>query len=146
MENKAYLLAKEEFAALGIDTEAAIETLKNIPVSIHCWQGDDVVGFDGSDSASGGIQATGNYMGRARTPGELMDDIRLSFSLMPGKKRLNLHACYAILGADKGKVDRDAYLPEHFAPWVAFAKEIGADVYTEDAASAGQAAKALAKA
>ena len=88
MENKAYLLAKEEFAALGIDTEAAIETLKNIPISIHCWQGDDVVGFDGAGSASGGIQTTGNYMGRARTPGELMDDIRLSFSLMPGKKRL----------------------------------------------------------
>ena len=127
MENKAYLLAKEEFAALGIDTEAAIETLKNIPVSIHCWQGDDVVGFDGAGSASGGIQATGNYMGRARTPGELMDDIRLSFSLMPGKKRLNLHACYAILGDDLGKVDRDAYKPEHFTPWVGFAKEIGLD-------------------
>ena len=127
MENKAYLLAKEEFAAIGIDTEAAIETLKNIPVSIHCWQGDDVVGFDGAGSASGGIQTTGNYMGRARTPGELMDDIRLSFSLMPGKKRLNLHACYAILGDDLGKVDRDAYRPEHFTPWVGFAKEIGLD-------------------
>ena len=127
MENKAYLLAKEEFAALGIDTDAAIETLKNIPVSIHCWQGDDVVGFDGAGSASGGIQTTGNYMGRARTPGELMDDIRLSFSLMPGKKRLNLHACYAILGDDLGKVDRDAYRPEHFTPWVGFAKEIGLD-------------------
>ncbi len=127
MENKAYLLAKEEFAALGIDTEAAIETLKNIPVSIHCWQGDDVVGFDGAGSASGGIQTTGNYMGRARTPGELMDDIRLSFSLMPGKKRLNLHACYAILGDELGKVDRDAYRPEHFTPWVGFAKEIGLD-------------------
>ncbi len=127
MENKAYLLAKEEFASLGIDTEAVIETLKNIPVSIHCWQGDDVVGFDGAGSASGGIQTTGNYMGRARTPGELMDDIRLSFSLMPGKKRLNLHACYAILGDELGKVDRDAYRPEHFTPWVGFAKEIGLD-------------------
>ena len=127
MENKAYLLAKEEFASLGIDTEAAIETLKNIPISIHCWQGDDVVGFDGAGSASGGIQTTGNYMGRARTPIELMDDIRLSFSLMPGKKRLNLHASYAILGNDLGKVDRDAYLPKHFAPWVDFAKELGLD-------------------
>ena len=127
MENKAYLLAKEEFAALGIDTEAAIETLKNIPVSIHCWQGDDVVGFDGAGSASGGIQTTGNYMGRARTPGELMDDIRLSFSLMPGKKRLNLHASYAILGDELGKVDRDAYRPEHFTPWVGIAKELGLD-------------------
>lgn len=127
MENKAYTLAKEEFAKLGIDTEKAIEILKNIPISIHCWQGDDVVGFDGADSASGGIQTTGNYMGRARTPKELMDDIRLSFSLMPGKKRLNLHASYAILGDDAGKIDRDAYRPEHFAPWVAFAKEIGLD-------------------
>ena len=127
MENNAYLLAKEEFVAIGIDTEAAIETLKNIPISIHCWQGDDVVGFDGAGSASGGIQTTGNYMGRARTPGELMDDIRLSFSLMPGKKRLNLHASYAILGNDAGKVDRDAYRPEHFAPWVTFAKGMGLD-------------------
>ena len=127
MENKAYLLAKEEFASLGIDTEAAIEALKNIPVSVHCWQGDDVVGFDGAGSASGGIQTTGNYMGRARTPGELMDDIRLAFSLMPGKKRINIHACYAILGDELGKVDRDAYRPEHFAPWVGFAKELGLD-------------------
>lgn len=122
-----YKQAKEMFARLGADTEAALHALQSIPVSVHCWQGDDVVGFDGGGQASGGIQATGNYPGRARTPEELMADIRFAFSRMPGKKRLNLHASYAILGKDAGKVDRDAYRPEHFAPWVAFAKEIGLD-------------------
>ena len=122
-----YKQAKEMFARLGADTEAALHALQSIPVSVHCWQGDDVVGFDGGGQASGGIQTTGNYPGRARTPEELMVDIRFAFSHMPGKKRLNLHASYAILGKDAGKVDRDAYRPEHFAPWVAFAKEIGLD-------------------
>ena len=122
-----YKQAKEMFARLGADTEAALHALQSIPVSVHCWQGDDVVGFDGGGQASGGIQTTGNYPGRARTPEELMADIRFAFSRMPGKKRLNLHASYAILGKDAGKVDRDAYRPEHFAPWVAFAKEIGLD-------------------
>lgn len=122
-----YEQAKEMFARLGADTEAALHALQSIPVSVHCWQGDDVVGFDGGGQASGGIQTTGNYPGRARTPEELMADIRFAFSRMPGKKRLNLHASYAILGKDAGKVDRDAYRPEHFAPWVAFAKEIGLD-------------------
>ncbi len=122
-----YQQAKEMFAAYGVDTDAAIEKLATIPVSVHCWQGDDVVGFDGAGAASGGIQTTGNYPGRARTPEELMEDIRLAFSLMAGKLRLNLHASYAILGKDAGKVDRDAYRPEHFAPWVKFAKEIGLD-------------------
>lgn len=123
--NKAYELAKEEFAAYGVDTEKAIATLKEIPVSVHCWQGDDVIGFDGGGAASGGIQTTGNYPGRARTPEELEADIKKAFSLMPGKKRLNLHASYAILKGEK--VDRDAYRPEHFAPWVKFAKENGYD-------------------
>ncbi len=122
-----YEQAKEMFARYGADTEQAIRTLAQIPVSVHCWQGDDVVGFDGGGAASGGIQTTGNYPGRARTPEELMADTRFAFSLMPGKKRLNLHASYAILGDDAGKVDRDAYLPAHFAPWVKFAKEIGLD-------------------
>ena len=121
----AYEAAKAELAVLGVDAEAAIETLKNIPISIHCWQGDDVVGFDGGGSASGGIQTTGNYPGRARTPEELMADIKKAFSLMPGAKRLNLHACYAILGDEQGKIDRDAYRPDHFTKWVEFAKEIG---------------------
>lgn len=122
-----YDQTKEMFACYGVDADKAIKTLAEIPVSVHCWQGDDVVGFDKGGAASGGIQTTGNYPGRARTPEELMEDIRLAFSLIPGKKRLNLHASYAILGADEGKVDRDAYRPEHFAPWVKFAKEIGLD-------------------
>lgn len=120
-----YEHAKKEYAEIGVDTEKAIETLKNIPVSVHCWQGDDVVGFDGGGKASGGIQTTGNYMGRARNFEELKSDIAKAFSYMPGTKKLNLHASYAVLGADLGKIDRDAYLPEHFAPWVKFAKEIG---------------------
>ena len=123
--NKMYDLVKEKYAALGLDTEKAMETLLSIPVSVHCWQGDDVVGFDGGGAASGGIQTTGNYPGRARTPEELMADIKTAFALMPGKKRLNLHASYAILGEDKGKVDRDAYEYKHFEPWVKWAKETG---------------------
>ena len=120
-----YEQAKKLFAERGADTDAAIKRLAEIPVSVHCWQGDDVLGFDGGGIASGGIQTTGNYPGRARTPEELMQDIRFAFSLMAGKKRLNLHASYAILGEEQGKTDRDAYRPEHFAPWVRFAKEIG---------------------
>ncbi|MGN1235170.1 MAG: L-rhamnose isomerase [Christensenellaceae bacterium] len=118
-----YDLAKKEYAKYGIDTEAAMGTLKEIPVSVHCWQGDDVVGFDGGGAASGGIQTTGNYPGRARNFEELKADIKEAFALMPGKKRLNLHASYGV-GAT---VDRDRYAPEHFAPWVEFAKEIGLD-------------------
>ncbi len=120
---KFYDLAKQEYAKYGVDTEAAIDSLARIPVSVHCWQGDDVVGLDGGGAASGGIQTTGNYPGRARNFEELKADIKKAFSLMPGKKRLNLHASYAV-GAD---VDRDKYEPKHFAPWVEFAKEIGLD-------------------
>lgn len=120
----AYEMAKAEYAAYGIDAEAALDTLRGIPVSVHCWQGDDVVGLDGGGAASGGIQTTGNYPGRARNFEELKADIAKAFSLMPGTKRLNLHASYAILG--KGEADRDAYRPAHFAPWVQFAKETGA--------------------
>lgn len=119
----AYELAKKEYEQIGIDTEVALECLRDIPVSIHCWQGDDVVGLDGGGALSGGIQTTGNYPGRARNFEELTADIKKAFSLMPGKKRLNLHASYAILNGEK--VDRDAYRPEHFAPWVKFAKEEG---------------------
>lgn len=122
---KIYESAKERYVGLGIDVEKAIETLERIPISIHCWQGDDVIGFDGEGSLSGGIQTTGNYPGRARNFEELKDDIRKAFALMPGKKRLNIHACYAILNGEKA--DRDAYGPKHFAPWVEFAKEIGLD-------------------
>ena len=119
--------AKISYASMGIDIEKALDTLAKIPVSLHCWQGDDVLGFDGSDTLDGGIQTTGNYPGRARTPDELMADIEKAMSLMPGKKRLNLHASYAFLGDDKGKIDRDAYEPRHFAKWVEFAKRIGLD-------------------
>ena len=122
-----YESAKALYAAAGVDAEKAIATLKEIPISVHCWQGDDVIGFDGADSLSGGIQTTGNYPGRARTPEELLADIRKAFSLMPGKKRLNVHACYAFLGEDKGKVDRDGYTYKHFERWVTFAKELGLD-------------------
>ena len=118
-----YSDAKKEYAAYGIDTEAAIASLRDIPVSIHCWQGDDVVGLDGGGALSGGIQTTGNYPGRARNFEELKADIKKAFSLMPGKKRLNLHASYAV-GAT---VDRDKYEPKHFAEWVKFAKELGLD-------------------
>lgn len=118
-----YEYAKNDFSAFGVDVEGALEKLKTIPVSVHCWQGDDVVGFDGGGAASGGIQTTGNYPGRARSFDELKADLKQAFSLMPGKKRLNLHASYAILVDEK--VDRDSYRPKHFAPWVKFAKEIG---------------------
>ncbi|MDY6017892.1 MAG: L-rhamnose isomerase [Oscillospiraceae bacterium] len=115
--------AKEIYSAYGIDAEKAIEALGNVTVSVHCWQGDDVGGFDSPEALSGGIQTTGNYPGKARTPDELMADIDKAFSLIPGKKKLNLHASYAIF--DGEKADRDALRPEHFKKWVDFAKERG---------------------
>lgn len=121
----SYQEAKEVYAKIGVDTEQAIEKLGGTAISVHCWQGDDVVGLDGGVAASGGIQTTGNYPGRARNFEELKEDLTKAFSLMPGKKRLNLHASYAILNGEK--VDRNAYRPEHFAPWVEFAKQIGLD-------------------
>lgn len=117
----SYQSAKEKYAKIGVDTEKALDTLKDISVSIHCWQGDDVGGFDSTDALSGGIQATGNYPGKATTPEELMADIDKAFSLIPGKKKLNLHACYAIF--DGEHVDRDKIQPKHFEKWVKFAKE-----------------------
>ncbi len=120
-----YDYAKKIYSAYGVDTEKALAALAEIPVSVHCWQGDDVKGFDGDGDLSGGIQTTGNYPGSARNFEELKADLKKAFSLMPGKKRLNVHACYAILNGEKA--DRDAYLPKHFAPWVAFAKEEGLD-------------------
>lgn len=117
----SYQSAKGKYAKIGVDTEKALDTLKDISVSIHCWQGDDVGGFDSTDTLSGGIQATGNYPGKATTPEELMADIDKAFSLIPGKKKLNLHACYAIF--DGEHVDRDKIQPKHFEKWVKFAKE-----------------------
>jgi len=122
--NQAYSLAKETYAKIGIDTDSVIEQLRALPVSLHCWQGDDVKGFDFKGDLSGGIQTTGNYPGRARTPDELMADIDKVLSLDGGAHKLNLHACYAIF-EDGEWADRDALEPKHFAKWVAFAKERG---------------------
>ena len=117
-----YLEAKNMYAEYGIDTEKALEILKNVNISVHCWQGDDVIGFDSRESLSGGIQTTGNYPGKANTPEELMADYDKAFSLIPGKKKLNLHASYAIF--DEGEsVGRDKIKPKHFRRWVEFAKE-----------------------
>ena len=121
-----YSEAREIYRAYGIDTEKAIETLASVPISMHCWQGDDVIGFDNSDSLSGGIQTTGNYPGKARTPEELMADMRVAFSLIPGKKKINVHASYAIF--DGNFADRDSIKPEHFKPWVDFAREMGVGI------------------
>ncbi len=117
----SYIEAKEKYAGLGVDTDKAIETLKKIPVSLHCWQGDDVIGFDNDGGLTGGIQTTGNYIGRARTPDELMADMDKVLSLTPGKLKLNLHASYAVFDGDFA--DRDKLEPKHFAKWVQFAKE-----------------------
>lgn len=124
MANTAYELARARYAQIGVDTDAAIEKLKNIPVSLHCWQGDDVTGFDHDGPLTGGIQTTGNYPGKAKTPKQLMADMDKAMSLCPGKKKLNLHACYAIF--EPGEfVDRDKIEPKHFKKWVDFAKERG---------------------
>lgn len=122
-----YEKAKKEYEELGVDVEAALERVKNIPISVHCWQGDDVLGLEGCTSLDGGIQTTGNYIGKARNKEELFEDIKKAFSLMPGKKRLNLHASYAILGDDADKVDRDQYTYEYFKEWTELGKEIGLD-------------------
>ena len=127
----SYQEAKQVYGAIGIDTDAAIARLKKVPISLHCWQGDDVKGFDQKDAAlTGGIQTTGNYPGRARTPEELMADIDQVLKLCPGKKKINLHASYAIFTPENGGwVDRDKLEPKHFEKWVEFCKErgLGAD-------------------
>jgi L-rhamnose isomerase len=124
MERKieeAYQIAKQRFAQEGVDTEKAIAALDNVPISIQCWQGDDVLGFENPGGGlTGGIQTSGNYPGRARSAAELRADLNLAFSLIPGKKRLNLHAIY--LETDK-RVERDAIEPRHFAGWVDWAKK-----------------------
>lgn len=116
--------ARRIYADIGVDTEKALDTLREVAISVHCWQGDDVIGFDSREALSGGIQTTGNYPGRAATPDELMQDMDKAFSLIPGKKKLNLHASYAIFDKDE-TADRNALAPRHFAKWVAFAKERG---------------------
>ena len=119
-----YLSAKEMYASAGVDTDRAISALQNFSISMHCWQGDDVKGFDQDGPLSGGIQTTGNYPGRARNPEELMADIDQVFKLLPGKHKINLHASYAIF-EDGEWADRDAIEPKHFKKWVDFAKERG---------------------
>ena len=122
----SYEDAKKRYEALNVNVEAAMETLKTVPVSLHCWQGDDVRGFDTDPSKplTGGIQTTGNYLGRARTPEELMADIDKVLSLIPGKPKLNLHASYAIF--ENGEwADRDKLEPRHFKKWVEFCKARG---------------------
>ena len=123
----SYIEAKKEYAKYGINTDAAIEKLKNVSVSLHCWQGDDVRGFDTDPNKplTGGIQTTGNYLGRARTPEELMADIDEVLKLVPGKVKMNLHACYAIFDDENPWVDRDKIEPKHFKKWVDFCKERG---------------------
>lgn len=119
----AYELARERFAQIGVDTDAALEALDKTAISIHCWQGDDVGGFEkASDSLTGGIAATGNYPGKARTPQELRSDLYKALSLLPGPHKVNVHAFY--LEAD-GHVDRDAIEPKHFDNWIDWAVEKG---------------------
>jgi L-rhamnose isomerase len=121
-----YENAKARYEAFGIDTEKAINVLSTKPISIHCWQGDDVTGFDNKDGGAGnGIQTTGNYPGKARNFEELKADFLKAASLIPGRKRINLHACYAVFSDENPWVDRDKIEYKHFAPWTAFAEANG---------------------
>ncbi len=120
----AFRLACERYAALDVNVDAALQTLATIPVSLHCWQGDDVGGFESSATAlGGGLVATGNHPGKARTPDELRADLEKALSLIPGRHRVNLHAIYGEFGGRK--VDRDAIEPAHFKNWIAWAKDCG---------------------
>ncbi|MBQ1229947.1 MAG: L-rhamnose isomerase, partial [Clostridia bacterium] len=120
---KNYEIAKEIYASIGVDTDAVMEKLAGIPISLHCWQGDDVLGFLFQDTAlSGGIQTTGNYPGRARSVAELRQDLDMALSMIPGRHRLNLHSIYA--DTDE-KVDLNEIENRHFASWVDYAKDKG---------------------
>jgi L-rhamnose isomerase len=126
---QAYQIAKEQYAEFGVDVDAALKKLETIPISLHCWQGDDVGGFEtaGAELSGGGIQTTGNYPGKARTIAELRSDIEKALALIPGRHRLNLHACYLDHG---GKfVDRNQLEPKHFQSWIDWAKckQLGMD-------------------
>lgn len=119
-----YSLAREQYASIGVDTDRGLRQLLSIPLSLHCWQGDDIGGFEGAgEEIGGGLAVTGSYPGRARTPHELRMDLELALSLIPGRHRVNLHAIYA---ETEGKaVDRDALLPEHFRRWLDWAQDRG---------------------
>ena len=124
MSTPAYALAREAYAALGTDSEAALATLARTPISLHCWQGDDVGGFEkAGGELGGGLAVTGHYPGKARTPGEVRADLDQALRLIPGRHRLNLHACYAELGGRQ--IDRDAYTIAQFQGWVDWAKARG---------------------
>jgi L-rhamnose isomerase len=121
---KAYALARERYAELGVDTERALERLARVPISLHCWQGDDVGGFESPGAElGGGLAVTGNYPGKARTPDELRSDVERALSCIPGKHRFNLHAIYAETGGQR--VERDALGPEHFRGWIDWARQRG---------------------
>ncbi|MEH6994991.1 L-rhamnose isomerase, partial [Neobacillus drentensis] len=119
-----YELAKQAYAKWGVDVDEVVEKLKNVPISIHCWQGDDIGGFEVNKSElSGGIDVTGNYPGKATTPEELRSDLDKALSLIPGKHRVNLHAIYAETNGEV--VERDQLEPKHFENWLNWAKEKG---------------------
>src|SRR5512145_3359679 len=121
MINAAYELARERYSQLGVDTDQALNLLAQAPISMHCWQGDDVHGFENPDAElGGGIATTGNYPGKARNADELRRDLDAAYRLIPGTHRLNLHAIYAETG---GHVHRNELRPEHFAAWADWAKE-----------------------
>ena len=119
---KSYEAAREAYAELGIDTEAALAQLNEVSISLHCWQGDDVGGFEMPDAAlgGGGIQVTGNYPGKAKTLGQLRQDLEMALSLLPGKHKVNLHAIYGDFNGSR--VDRDAIDTAHFQSWIDWAK------------------------
>ena len=120
--NMGYLYAKEVYANVGVDIDKAMEQASRIPISMHCWQGDDVIGFENaSGSLTGGIATTGNYPGRARTADELRADVDAAMALIPGPKKLNLHASYAEKNGKK--IDRDAYTAAEFSSWMDWAAE-----------------------
>ena len=121
---EAYELARNLYGQWGVDTEEALSRLESVRISLHCWQGDDVSGFErASDQLTGGIQVTGNYPGRARNADELRADLEMALSLIPGKHRVNLHAIYAETGG--ARVDRNELQPEHFQRWVDWAAQQG---------------------
>ncbi len=120
---QAYALAKQEYADIGVDVDQTLEVLRKIPISLHCWQGDDVGGFESTgDELGAGLAVTGNYLGKARTPDELRADFEMALSAIPGRHRMNLHASYAETGPRR--VERDALLPEHFQGWIDWAKQL----------------------
>jgi L-rhamnose isomerase len=120
----AYKIAQERYSALGVDTQASLDRLATVPISLHCWQGDDVGGFErAGEELGGGLAVTGNYPGKARTPDELRSDAVEALSLIPGKHRFNLHASYAETGGKR--VDRNELCPEYFKGWIDWSKEQG---------------------